>query len=442
MQTIIDSELDPTTNVEEGLASSAKYFDVIGFDPRGVNNTTPGVSCFPDIYSRRNWDLQAEAEGMLGSSSDSLVRSWARAQALSESCSDMLLKAEDGEEALGEHVNTVAVVHDMLAIIERHGEWRGKQGVALQRAHDWHNGKHDLTQSIVKRTEWKKGQEKLLYWGISYGTIIGGTFATMFPDRIDRALLDAVVEIEYYYKQKGSSNLADADAIFDKFGVYCDAAGPNVCAMYTAGGPAAIRESVLDVLAKLKSQPIPVLASATRGPEVLTWTDVMGLVRTSMYMPLLVFPKLASMLGDLRNGNASSLADYKQLGRVPSCVSDECQASRSYDGSECSPPGLEVGTAILCTDTYRLVGADIDEFRQSWESLRNDSHVLGDYWASFIIGCPGWKTEAKWNFPGIFFFFFFLGPTTHPVRKLTYFFTYRTFHYGDVAPTTFPRQYS
>jgi hypothetical protein len=73
LQTIVDAESDPGLGEEE---TSDRYFDMIGFDPRGVNNTTPGFSCSPNLFSQKNWELQAQAEGMLGSSKDSLIYSW------------------------------------------------------------------------------------------------------------------------------------------------------------------------------------------------------------------------------------------------------------------------------------------------------------------------------------------------------------------------------
>lgn len=35
--------------------------------------------------------------------------------------------------------------------------------------------------------------------GISYGTTVGSTVAAMYPDRIDRIVLDAVQNVHDYY---------------------------------------------------------------------------------------------------------------------------------------------------------------------------------------------------------------------------------------------------
>lgn len=39
---------------------------------------------------------------------------------------------------------------------------------------------------LVEQTGWSK----LRYWGFSYGTILGGVFASMFPDRVERLVSD------------------------------------------------------------------------------------------------------------------------------------------------------------------------------------------------------------------------------------------------------------
>lgn len=36
---------------------TASSFDVLGFDPRGVNASEPSISCFPDDESRDRWAI-------------------------------------------------------------------------------------------------------------------------------------------------------------------------------------------------------------------------------------------------------------------------------------------------------------------------------------------------------------------------------------------------
>lgn len=104
LQTIVDSG---TAQEKSSFTTSEKYFDIIGFDPRGINNTTPTISCFPNSFSRQHWITQADAEGMLGSSDASFSLNWGRARALAQGCSRELAKPLYGNEPLGEHVNTV-----------------------------------------------------------------------------------------------------------------------------------------------------------------------------------------------------------------------------------------------------------------------------------------------------------------------------------------------
>ena len=66
-QMIVDSDADPAIEDIDGHGTS-KYYDILGMDPRGVNNTTPRYSCFPTAASREIWTLQSDAQGMIGSS--------------------------------------------------------------------------------------------------------------------------------------------------------------------------------------------------------------------------------------------------------------------------------------------------------------------------------------------------------------------------------------
>ncbi|OJJ29769.1 hypothetical protein ASPWEDRAFT_177510 [Aspergillus wentii DTO 134E9] len=408
LQTIVDADANPDIELDE----TAKYFDIIGFDPRGVNNTTPGFSCFPDLFSQFNWEMQTEADGLLGAGEGSLMRNWQRNQALAEGCSRALATASDGEdEALGHHMNTPPLARDMIEIIERQAEWRGKQGKIEQKRHDKKNG-YDAEQTIASRTRWNQGQEKLLFWGRSYGTLLGTTFATMFPDRIDRMLLDGVVNVERYYHGIGPSSVVDADAIFERFFLYCDQVGPELCAMYREGGVAAIKEVYQTLKESISNTTIAVPASATRGPEVITPTDLKNLVRVAMYQPMAGFPLLAQHLGQLALGNGSSMADWKQASRTPYYPSLECQQAGPFS-RECMPPGqneLYAMSAIMCSDADFLGVMDEGGFVEMWNDLRKDSTMLGDYWAQLLMACTGWKAPGKWRVDGPY-----TANTSHPL---------------------------
>ncbi|KAF5861315.1 hypothetical protein ETB97_000431 [Aspergillus alliaceus] len=411
LQTIVDAETDPTIEEQE---TPDRYFDIIGFDPRGVNNTTPGFSCFPNIFSQKNWELQAQAEGMLGSSEGSFMRSWQRSIALNTGCSATLTTVSGTGDALGEHMNTPPVARDMLEITERHAEWRERQGRVEQNRRDRVLG-YDPTQSIIKRTTWKRGQEKLLYWGRSYGTVLGSTFATMFPNRIDRAVLDAVVDVEWYYgggKQGGSSGVVDADAIFDRFTVYCDQAGAEGCPFYVRGGPSAIKEAYLQVESALYNASFPVTATHMRGPEVVTWTDLKIAQRVALYQPLATFPLLAQYVNGLAHGDASAMADAKTRLRSPSCPTLGCNDAGPWSIA-CQVPTeneLYASVAILCTDVDQFATMDQAELKRFWYARREESIAIGDYWASLAMGCVGWNVTAKWKLPGPYG-----GHTSHPL---------------------------
>lgn len=402
LQTIVDAEDDPSS--EEYNDGDSLYFDIIGFDPRGVNNTTPQFSCFPSLASHLNFGLQAEAEGMLGSSSDSLMRNWQRTAAISQTCSEALLSRNDNDvhgEALGEHMNTLPVARDMIEIIERHAEWREKQGLKQQEIEDQAKG-YDSQQKIAARTQWKYGQEKLLYWGRSYGTVLGGTFATMYPDRIARAVLDGVVDVDDYYNGGGESSITDADAIFERFFEYCDAAGADQCPFYVPGGPSEIKSNYYALEAEIRDKSVPVPASGTRGPEVITWTDLKIVQRISVYQPILTFPLLARFLADLKKGDGSSMAVFKQRNRRVPCLSEECVNAGLWS-QQCTGPGISEDAsnrAILCSDARYLSTISQDEFKVVWDGLVSDSKTIGDYWASVYMMCAGWKPQAQWRREG------------------------------------------
>jgi pimeloyl-ACP methyl ester carboxylesterase len=400
LQTIVDAESDPIFPASE---NGDKYFDIIGFDPRGVGSTTPAITCFPDPISQRNWELQVATEGMLGSGPESLLKNWQRTQALNSGCSVWeMTSAHQENDPMMNYVSTPLVARDMVTIIERHGEWREKEGLKAQVAYDRSHGP-DESRAILRRTQWRVDEESFLYWGRSYGTVLGATFAALFPHRVRRAVLDGVVNIDKYYGDRGPNPVVDADAIFNRFGLYCNAVGPNDCPFFVEGGPQAILDAYWALEEQVRNMSIPVMASSTRGPEVVTWTDMRAMLRVAVYQPLLAFHVLAYHMSELAKGNPVTMADFKHRSHFSACPSGECSIAGPWS-RECSrgqDNTLYASAAILCTDAEYMTHLSIEEFQDTWAKLKADSGVLGDYWAQLQLACVGWKAKAKYKFTGM-----------------------------------------
>lgn len=108
-----------------------------------------------------------------------------------------------GENQVGKHMSTAVVVRDMITVLD----------------------------AFTTSTE-VQDADLLNFWGFSYGTVIGQMFATMFPDRVGRVVLDGVVDTEDFASLAGKKLLLDTDTAFSAFFIYY-LAGPELCVYYT-----------------------------------------------------------------------------------------------------------------------------------------------------------------------------------------------------------------
>ena len=404
---IVDSNADPAID-DIDIHNPQKYYEILGMDPRGVNNTTPRHSCFPTAASRDIWILQSDAQGMIGSSSHIFDTVFEREKALSEGCSKRTASGENVEDKLAFHMNTSPVVADMVEVIERHGQWREKQAIA-----SIGRSSKDYANTVRGRTKWQIGEEKLLYWGLSYGTVLGANFATMQPHRIERAIIDGVADAEDFARGEWLTNLQDTDQIVVKFGEYCDNAGPEKCALYTEGGGQPISNKFEDTVNSLYKNPIGVSATGSMAPDLITYSDIMLVIRQALYGPVQFFPNLASLLDDLSHRNGTSLAIAKQADQHISTPSKECLDAPPY-APRCRVPGSETSAAILCTDSdFSTYGMSKTDFKAYADELRQQSRWFGDSWAHIRLACVGYNVKPKWRVPGPF-----TGHTSKPMLIL------------------------
>jgi len=138
------------TAVRELVPNDAgKAYDWIGFDPRGVGASQPSISCDPEFIKGPRPDYTPDSHGeKLSREEDAwLALSKRYAGACAAKYPDLLA-----------HMKTVDTVRDMDAI---------------RRA---------------------LGESKINYYGFSYGTYLGETYATMFPGNVGRMVLDGIVD--------------------------------------------------------------------------------------------------------------------------------------------------------------------------------------------------------------------------------------------------------
>ncbi|KAF2158457.1 hypothetical protein M409DRAFT_31035 [Zasmidium cellare ATCC 36951] len=399
IQTIVDAASDERSE-------HRKYFDIISFDPRGVKETTPNLHCFPDAFSQQVWLLDRPGYGELYESNTTFNLEWARTEALGKSCT-----AERGDDVIVPYVNTAQVVEDMTEIIERHGEWRQGEVERLIERQTHESLTFDEATSVRHRTTWHRGGEKLQYWGFSYGTILGQTFAAMHPDRIHRVLIDGVVDPDDYYHGSWLQNLHDSDKAMAKLCEYCFQAGPKGCPLYTGKSAQDIEDKIFELLSELKANPVPVVGPSG-SPIAINFDDFYLRIIGSMAFPYAIAENTFQQFAELAKGNVSAVAASRQnaldaAASLAHChsLSDGCMREESF--------GLITSTPVIeCLDSAprRHGRFTKDKFRQYFEVLKAQSKWFSASWARHRMSCIGIHSRPAWTYKGRI-----SGITSHPL---------------------------
>ena len=189
-------------------------------------------------------------------------------------------------------------------------------------------------------------QSKLHYWGFSYGTFLGLTFASLWPDKIERMVLDGNVDAVEYSSAIGTHFLEDTDKVWAAFFTFCHSAGKDKCALY-AGSAAEIETRVDGLLAKIQLHPVIVPGSiAGERPEIVTYSTVRRVISSALYRPILKFPFLAAALAELEIGNGFPILalSSQEVEESLLCGSGEGEGDEPLEGNQ------DASDAILCSD--------------------------------------------------------------------------------------------
>lgn len=379
IQTIVDGE---------------KHFEIVSFDPRGTKYTTPSVSCFASDSFRALLALRIASAGAISSSNIAFGMHWASAEALAQLCA----RSEEGVYPDGsnirQYVSTSLVARDMLEIIDRLEDHR--------RAPDINGRVHGSPQSVLKPQQNKHTENPLLnYWGFSYGTMLGNTFASMFPHRIGRMVLDGVVDAEDYVATGWTTNLQDNNKTWDKFFDYCFEAGSK-CGLYDSSfrGPENVRLLIEDLLEELKENPLPVFVA---GNVVLfTHFDLVTNMHVISYSPIQLWPLFANAIAQLLEGNVeTALSQFAILQKpsnpllLPIGTRAKPYVNTSLNDETPYLHHVEAAMTILCGDGDDITPLGRSGFSKYVRELFEQSHYVSDVWADITINCYHWPKSLR-----------------------------------------------
>ncbi|KAL5049573.1 hypothetical protein BDW71DRAFT_151008 [Aspergillus fruticulosus] len=96
----------------------------------------------------------------------------------------------------------------------------------------WVCAVHRTQQTEVNSTLDALGQEDMVYCCFSYRSLFGQTYATLFPWRPKRVIIDGVVDsFNWYNGVFQSKSQLDTDAVLNGLFDECTKAGPENCTL-------------------------------------------------------------------------------------------------------------------------------------------------------------------------------------------------------------------
>ncbi|WP_069169217.1 alpha/beta hydrolase [Streptomyces griseus] len=146
------------------------------------------------------------------------------------------------------------------------------------------------------------GEDKITYYGLSYGTVVGPMYATLFPDRVRQMVLDAPVDTNQWFGNSlpfQNDVAVSSERTLDAWFKTCRSEGTAVCP-FGAGDPEAAFDTLIDTL-EAKPLKIAPAEGATQGGEfdgAMALETTRALAGDQNVWPLLTSALLAAEKGD------------------------------------------------------------------------------------------------------------------------------------------------
>lgn len=299
-------------------------FDLVSWDPRGVGQST-AVQCFASQQAEQRY-LDGVPAAPVGKRQ---VRLYAK------SFKGYAKRCAERNGALLRHVSTADTARDL---------------------------------NLLRRAV---GDRRLNYWGISYGTFLGATYANLFPRRVRAMTLDGNVIPDQFvvrpapgrflptFLRQGSDR--GAAVTMAAFLRRCGAAGAAVCP-FAAADVDATMAKFETLMRQMRRHPLRERGGVTY--SVLLDQSVNGLYSID------VWPRLAEFLQNVWTDTPTTTA--------------QSLAAPGY-----AP--LSQALAILCGDSPN---PPVSRFPAASAFAVRRSGALAPYWAWATGACPAWRAAA------------------------------------------------
>lgn len=311
-----------------------EHYDIVGFDPRGVGSST-AVKCY-DAAKMDDY-IFGITPGTRGSDS------WI--QASTRQASDFAAACKQNTGALLGQVGTTSAARDL-----------------------------DVLRAVL-------GDAKLNYLGYSYGTLLGSTYAGLFPKHVGRMVLDGALDPS---SSSFDVNLGQSKGFEQELSAYLtDCLQRSGCPF--SGSLNDALSTVSNLLASLDASPIRNSDGRELGANTMVTAIIYPLYDSSAWSAL------DNLFKDVMAGSA----------KVAFILADGYY-DRNSNGTY-SDNSTEAFTAVNCLDYAS--NADPATMRTQAAELTKAAPVIGPYMSYGDIGCAVWpykptRAEAPIHAPG------------------------------------------
>ena len=218
------------------------------------------------------------------------------------------------------------------------------------------------------------GEQRISFLGGSYGTLLGATYATLFPHRVLYMVLDAPLHPTLWLQDPLGAVVEQtvaAEAVLNRYFATCVAEG--AACPFGAGKPA---EAFDALVTSLEHRPLQIPAVAGAPAAQVDGVALLGAARTAVFEPKL-WPMLTAVLLAAQRGDG---LPAHQLGGA---------LVREPDGS---PNGLaESNAAVNCLD--RQFPTDRAAYDDNAQRLQALAPRFGNTAGYVYLACAVWPVQ-------------------------------------------------